>query len=166
MKNISECFIEALKLISERYRIHNIKWILIGSSSLALNGVDVLPNDIDILTDKKGALKSNKIFEEFMIKKVEWSETKVYKSYFGKFIINNSRVEIMGDLWVNNQGKWKSLAPRLENPPIMSIEDFRIPITRLADHLETYRNSVLKKKQKKYSLILKRVKELNKIKRY
>lgn len=163
MKNVSEVFIETLKLISERYHIHNIKWILVGSLSLAFNGVDVKPADIDILTDKKSALKSNKIFEEYMIKKVEWSETKIYKSYFGKFIINNSRVEIMGDLWVNSQGKWKSLAPRLEAPHIMNIKDFRIPITKLGDHLKAYKSSELKKKQEKYSLILKRFKQLNEI---
>ena len=48
----------------------------------------------------------------------------------------------------------------------MNIGDFRVPFTKLKDHLEAYKSSDLKKKQKKYSLILKRVKELNEINRY
>ncbi|TFG20317.1 MAG: hypothetical protein EU529_15060 [Promethearchaeota archaeon] len=81
MKNVSEAFIEALRLISGEYHIHKIKWILIGSCSLALNGVDVKPNDIDILTDEKGALKSNNIKLKIKARKLWYMEEGKIQTY-------------------------------------------------------------------------------------
>ena len=39
------------------------------STNLALQNIDVEPRDIDILTNKDGALKSNEILKEFLIKR-------------------------------------------------------------------------------------------------
>ena len=57
-------FIEALKVIRKTFQKHNIRWVLIGSLSLALQKVKITPKDIDILTNKKGALKCNNIEKE------------------------------------------------------------------------------------------------------
>lgn len=84
---MKEALLNALKLISERYNTYGIKWVIIGSTSLALQNVNVKPNDIDILTDKYGGLKSNELFREYLIKEVKRSKTKLYRSFFGKFKI-------------------------------------------------------------------------------
>jgi len=50
--------IEALKKVYDKLIETNILWVLSGSVSLAIQGVDVEPrNDIDILTDESGSEK-------------------------------------------------------------------------------------------------------------
>ncbi|MCX6719442.1 MAG: hypothetical protein NTZ38_03665 [Candidatus Taylorbacteria bacterium] len=68
-----------------------INWALIGSSNLALQGVDVEAHDTDILTDKEGALSIGKILKESVIEEATYKKSEKYKSYYGKFVIN--RVE-------------------------------------------------------------------------
>ena len=158
MKNISEAFLEALKLISVKFEEHNIKWMIVGSTSLALQDVDVEPRDIDILTNKDGALKSNEILKEFLIESVIWSESEIYKSYFGKFRFNDVLIDVMGEFSVYIQGKWLSLASRLKNIHYIKVKDLKIPVTRLKDHLKISKNSALKKDRERHELILKRLK--------
>jgi len=84
---VNKKLIDALKQIARDLSTHKIKWVLVGSLSLALQGVRIDPKDIDILTDKEGALKLNKIWEKYKIKNVEFGETDRFRSYFGKFKI-------------------------------------------------------------------------------
>ncbi len=52
--------IEALKKVYDKLSNSEALWIISGSVSLAIQGVEVVPNyDIDILTDEVG---SNKIY--------------------------------------------------------------------------------------------------------
>lgn len=70
---ISQNFLKVFRKINKRFQKHKIRWILVGSLSLALRDVKIKPKDIDILTDKEGALKCNEIFEKHIKKAVEWS---------------------------------------------------------------------------------------------
>ena len=117
---VNKKLIDALKQIARDLSTHKIKWVLVGSLSLALQGVRIDPKDIDILTDKEGALKLNKIWEKYKIKNVEFGETDRFRSYFGKFKIKDVKIEVMGDLEEKLRGKWFSLAKRLESPKFMS----------------------------------------------
>jgi predicted nucleotidyltransferase len=60
---ISRKFIRVLKIISKKLENQKIKWVLVGSTSLALQGVNIKPKDIDILTDDEGVFKFNEIFK-------------------------------------------------------------------------------------------------------
>ncbi len=55
----------ALKLVCARLGGLGIRWALVGSSGLALRGVDVEPHDIDILTDEGGAYGIDRLLSEF-----------------------------------------------------------------------------------------------------
>jgi len=88
----------ALKIIYDRIQSQDIFWILSGSASLAIQGVDVQINDdIDIATDKKGAQKIDKLLSGFRIKKPDYSSTNRYRSYFGVYKIGDVKVEVMGE---------------------------------------------------------------------
>ncbi len=157
MKNIIHHFLDVLEIIFHRFKVNDIKWVLVGSTSLILQGVDIKPGDIDILTNKEGALKSNKIFKEYLIEEVKWSETELFKSYFGKFKMNNIQVEIMGNL-EERQGKiWKSLSYRLKNPQFIKINNKNIPISPLKDQYDYYKNSPRAKDRLRKDLIKKRL---------
>ena len=95
---IPENTFQALKVISERLKGKGINWVLIGSTNLALQGVDVQPKDIDILADKKGAYAIGEALKEFVVEEVHFRETETMKSHYGKFNICCVEVEVMGDL--------------------------------------------------------------------
>ena len=87
-----------LKTITEKLKNKRINWFLGGSTSLALQSVDVIPHDIDILTDKKGALAIQKELTEFTQESVTYKESDLFKSWFGVFEIHGIKVEVMGGL--------------------------------------------------------------------
>ncbi len=157
---ISNKILKVLRKIAVDLEKNNIKWVLVGSLSLALNGVDVIPHDIDIVTTKEGALKLNEIWREYIIKKVSYSETDLFRSYYGKFKIDGVPIEVMGELEAKVEGKWISLSNRLKRFAIAKVYNVRIPITRLEDHLESYSKSKREKDKVKADKIKKRIAEL------
>ena len=92
---IPENTFQALKIISEKLNGKGINWVLIGSTNHALQGVDVKPNDIDILTDKEGAYAIGEALKEYVIEEVHIKESETMKSHYGKFNINDVEVEIL-----------------------------------------------------------------------
>jgi len=150
---ISQEFIKVLRRINERFQKHKIRWVLVGSLSLALQDVKIKPKDIDILTDKEGALKSNEIFKKHIKKAIVWRQTERYDSFFGKFQINGVVVEIMGDLNVKERNKWIELKPRLEKPQFIRVEDMLIPVSPLEDQLKLYKKSTNNKDKKRVRFI-------------
>jgi len=155
----------ALEEIESRFKEAKIRWVVIGSTSLAFHDIGIIPDDIDILTDKEGALKTNKILKKYMVKKVKWRKTNQYKSYFGEFKMHLLKVEIMGELSMRTKDGWKSLMRRLDEPVYEYIDGIPIPISRLEDHLELCQNSIVQKDQERAKLIEaeinKRIEEAN-----
>lgn len=95
---ISKRFLEVIEIISKSLENEKIKWVLIGSSNLALQGVKINQKDIDILTDKKGAYQINKLLKNYKVKPVKFGRSEIFESYLGEFEIKNVKIEIMGDL--------------------------------------------------------------------
>lgn len=79
---VSANILSLLKIVYDRIYNQGIFWILSGSTSLAMQGVDVkINNDIDILTDKVGTRKIDKLLSDFRIRKSDYSSTDKYKSH-------------------------------------------------------------------------------------
>jgi hypothetical protein len=157
MERISPEMMHVLAFVKEKLENHRVDWVLIGSVSLALQGVDVEPKDIDILTDKEGALSFNEIFKEFVVRPIEWSETEVFKSYFGRFQIRDVLVEVAGEMSEKEGNKWRSIAPRLHNHGWVKVEQMNIPVSFLQDQLESYQNSSIQKDRIRVPLIEKAI---------
>lgn len=135
--------IEALKVIYRKLKDKKVKWVLVGSLSLALQGVDIEPKDIDILTDKEGAFKINKLFKECEVKPVKFGRFKIggrelFKSYLGEFKIKGVKVEVMGNLKEKWGREWKSLHKRLISPKIIEFEGMKLPVSSLEEQLKSY----------------------------
>lgn len=62
-----------------------------------IQGVDILPKDIDIITDKKGVESLDKLLSEYCIQKPEYSSTEEYRSYYGQYIINSVKIDLVGN---------------------------------------------------------------------
>jgi hypothetical protein len=120
---------QALKLLCKSLETSGVRWVLGGSLSLALQGVDVKPHDIDLLTDRQGAFRINAILKEYEKKKVTYSETEKVSSSFGVFEIQDVKVEVMGNYREKQGTKWVDLSEILADPRIIEIDGMRIPVS-------------------------------------
>ena len=144
----------ALKLVCKDLETSNVRWVLAGSLSLALQGVKVEPNDIDLLTDRRGAFRINAILKKYEKKEVTYSETEKVSSFLGIFEIQGVKVEVMGAYRERQGARWVSLSKRLENPRIIGIDGVRIPVSPIEDQLASYRRSKRPKDVEKVEEIL------------
>lgn len=115
---------EVAKLLSKH------QYAIRGTASLVLQGYDMGVDDIDILCDKETA--------KFL--KLSYSESKQFKSYFGKKIISGIQVEFMGDWQIKNpKGEWSEvLRPTVNNIKIIEINGVSISITTVEFELHCY----------------------------
>jgi predicted nucleotidyltransferase len=129
---------EVLKKISGMIQGHGIKWVVVGTVSLALQGVDIQPKDIDIISTKEDTFRISEILKEFEIKPVEFGRTLLFESYMGVYAIEGVKVEVMGDFREKIDNKWVSLNERLISPVIVDIDNVPIPVSTLEDQLLSY----------------------------
>jgi hypothetical protein len=132
-------------VITHKFKDQNIKWVLVGSSSLALQGVKVKPGDIDIMTDKEGAEKIGLVLKEFEVKPITYGKTERFESHLGEFKINGTKVEVMGEFKEKIKNKWVSLDNRLKENKLLDINGMKIPVSLLDEQLESYSSSERKK---------------------
>ena len=91
-------FLDVLRIIYSKLKDTNISWVITGSLGMALQGVDVEVNDIDIQTSSTGAYEIEKQLSEFMVVPVSFSSSNKIRSHLGKGIIKGIQVEIMGGI--------------------------------------------------------------------
>jgi predicted nucleotidyltransferase len=129
--------IEVLKIVSQKLRGQKIRWVLVGSTSLALQGVRLKPEDIDILTDKEGAFEINKLLKEYETEPVRFKESDRFQSYLGRFKIKEVNVEVMGNLKIKIGNEWIP-SERLVSRRTINIEGMGLPVFPLKKELELY----------------------------
>lgn len=79
------------------------QYCLRGTCSLILQNIDMNVDDIDILCNENTALLVNDLFKEYVINPVSYKESDKYKSYFGKFKINDIDIEFMGNWQIKHK---------------------------------------------------------------
>jgi len=135
---IAKNTVESLRILCQRLADQDIRWVLVGSTSLALQGVDVTPRDIDILTDKAGAYRINALLKDCEVKPVGYRPSDTLRSYLGEFCVSDVKVEVMGDYREKVKGKWQDSTPRLTSPVIIQLEGMQLPVSPLHAHLRSY----------------------------
>lgn len=73
-------------------------WVLTGSLGLALQGVATEVHDIDVQTDRAGALELERRLAECVVRPVGLKEDALVRSYLGRAEMNGVEVEIIGDI--------------------------------------------------------------------
>ncbi len=130
-----------LKIIYDRIYNQDIFWILSGSTSLAIQGVDVqIHDDIDIVTDQKGVQQVDQLLSDFRIKEPEYSSTDNYKSYFGIYQIGNVKVEVMGEFQYRLQNGGWSRPVRPNKIIKKEYQGMVLPLLPLAQEVKEYQN--------------------------
>lgn len=119
--------------------LKDVDWVVIGSTALALQGVPIDSEDIDILTDMEGANKINSILLRFVVKPVVYSKSDHFQSYFGKFKINTVDIEVMGNLQYFVRNEWVSFSHILHGNDRIKIDGFEVPVEKLDDLIAGYK---------------------------
>ena len=105
MGTVPESFYDVVKFVASKLEGH--QYAIRGTASLVLQGLDYNVQDIDVLTDKEAAIYCNEVLKEILTDRVEYSESEKFKSYFGKFKINDILIEVCGDWQIKTaKGDW------------------------------------------------------------
>lgn len=116
----------------------NICWGLTGSTSFALQGVDVEPHDIDIQTDGASAYILGRLLAEYEVQPVMFCGNAKIRSHFGKYLIDGMEVEIMGDIQKSAGDHWEDIVPLESILDYISWHDVSIPVLKLSYEAEAY----------------------------
>lgn len=137
---VSRRHVDIVKLLCKRLANKNIHWMIVGSTNLSLQGVEVVEHDIDIATDKEGAYAIEEELAEFLIEPVEYKEAAQFRSHFGKFLIDGIEVEVMGEFEILNPqtNRWEHVSdPTLATE--IDFENTTIPVMELAHETKFYK---------------------------
>ena len=130
--------VRVLVTLAERIQPTKTKWAITGSLSLALQGIDMVPNDIDILSDENGAYAIAKLFNEHLVTPVGFKRSPKYESHFGRLEIRGVGVEIMGSLRVFRSRQWSPvMTPETRKIVNVSVEGRTIPVVSLASQTDS-----------------------------
>jgi hypothetical protein len=130
---LEERFLRVLRIIIDRLEGRGIDWALSGSSNLALQGMNLTPKDIDIITTKEGAYEIANALKEFMIEPVEFRAGKKLASYHGRALIEGIGVEIIGEFKIKG-----AYLKNLKHAIRIKVGDLSIPCFRLEDEYRGY----------------------------
>jgi len=140
MNQIPKNIINSLRIAFDLINDHEINWVLTGSTSLVIQGVETKVNDIDIITDKKGAWEIDKLLDKYRVQSPDHSETEKYQSYFGVYKIGKTRLEVMGQFQYRlKDGNW-SEPYKVDQVIHKQFEDMNLPLLSLKQELKEYQN--------------------------
>ncbi|NQT85087.1 hypothetical protein HQ563_18880 [bacterium] len=132
-------YVGVLRKLHVRLNEAGVKWVVTGSVSFAIQGLPVEPNDIDIQTDRAGAYEIERLFSEFVTKRVAFSSTEKIRSHFGALLMDGIEVEIMGDLQKRlGDGTWEPPLDLNRHKRFVEAGGMRIPVLSLEYEYEAY----------------------------
>jgi len=105
------------------------RWILVGSTAMALQGAPLKPHDIDIKTTAEDVYLMEKALIEYSMLPVVYRTSKKFRSHFGKLKIEGVMVEIMGglEIWHPERG-WITSASPQEYRHVIEVEGMNLPV--------------------------------------
>ncbi len=113
-----------------------ITYRIVGGTSVALNGVPIKVNDIDIETSEQDAFRFQEIFSENAFQPPAWSEGGGYRSVFGRYDFQGVQIDIMGDLQRREGDRWIPTMTQTETR--VDLEGFSLPVSWLEEETLAY----------------------------
>lgn len=102
-------FASTLKTLHRLIEPITKQWMIIGTSSLYLQGFQVIPDDVDILCTASDAGLIEEALSIYKIALNEDISSNKFRSAFSRYNINGIDVELMGELEVNTLEGWIKL---------------------------------------------------------
>jgi hypothetical protein len=123
----------------------DIVWAVTASANLMLQGLDVTPGDIDIVTTADGTHRIEELFSEYVVRPIQPPETAVdekkgIRSHYGAISVDRVEVELMGDLEHRIDREWIPIDDVAETRIFVERDGRDIPVMPLDHELASYRN--------------------------
>lgn len=111
-----------------------------GTTSLVFQGIDMKVQDIDIICDKKTATYCNKLLKKYLQEPVSYKVSNQFKSYFGKFVVDEILVEVYGEWQIKDKkGKWSEVFNASDDQIThVDLEGVNIPVTKVEIELSCF----------------------------
>ena len=142
---MNEIIIKTIYKVLKKICQHEINWVIIGSAGTLLQGIQIAPKDIDILTDQIGFYWFRDNFDYHISKEFNYSNLENSRSFFGSLEINGIAIEIMADLKNKFNDDWE-LHQGLSHKKYMQFDSMELPVLSL--FCEQYICEQLKRKDK------------------
>ncbi len=128
----------AIKIIYEKLTNNNIKWVLVGSTNMQLQGMQIEPRDLDITIQHKDMEKVSRLFSDYSASPVKEFETLSGESAWEvKAIISNVEVQFFGgsetDTYVSKLLSGRTVSVKLD--------DIEVPCFTLEAESQAYRET-------------------------
>lgn len=135
---VSDQHLAALRQLVRRLEAVALDWALTGSTGMALQGVPLVANDIDVQTDARGAYELGRLLSDVVLTPVHYLPSERIRSHLGAYELEGVRVEIMGDMekWVN--GSWEAPVDVRLHRRWIQVAELRIPVMDLQHEVEAY----------------------------
>lgn len=118
---------------------HDVAWALTGSTGMALQGVPVEPNDIDVQTTEPGAYAIEEAFADEVTRPVEFRAAERIRSHFGAVELDGVRVEIIGALERRQpDGTWEPADAIPRHRTTVDLDGQPTPVIELAYEVRAY----------------------------
>ena len=132
MKTLSAAYLYVLDRIACSFLGLNTTWALTGSANLALQGVNVQPKDVDILSDRDGVYQLENRLSRYMVKRVEFGSIDDIRSHHGMARIGDVDIDLIGDMENQLQpGTWEPHETWQENIVFIRACTYSIPALSL-----------------------------------
>ncbi len=105
---------------------------------MALQGVPLVANDIDVQTDASGAYALAQILADVALTPVRYLPSERIRSHYGAYELAGVRVEIMGDMekWVD--GVWEAPVDVRLHRDWVQMGDLNLPVMDLRHEVDAY----------------------------
>lgn len=131
----NQLLINCLTILGDRLKYLDCKWAYIGSANQYIQGVNVIPRDIDIISQYSCLLKIQENLKEFINHEVTFRTSGNIRSFYGEVQINGFSIELMASvenrfpqsptLWTPHPN-WKNDIKQIKTPwgefPCISLE--------------------------------------------
>ena len=132
--------LEALREIVRRLKDRPIDWAVTGSLGMALQGVPVKVDDIDLQTDRDGAHEIERCCAGCVSEPVRFSEADRIRSHLGRLVIAGVPVEIMGDVQKRlDDGGWEEPVRVERHGHWVQVDSMRVLVLSLEYEYRAYR---------------------------
>lgn len=109
----------------------NYLWAIVGGCNLYLRGCLQSTGDIDIVTNRNGAISIYNRLEKYAKEELFHSEVENVRSYFFQAFIDSCTIEVMGDPENKINDRWIQNADWILNIEHIFVRNMLLPVTTL-----------------------------------
>lgn len=127
------------QVVCDRLLGRDLLWAVTGSVALALQGVLVECDDLDLVTTAAGAAEIEDAFASEVVVRTGFGERDGIRGHLGLLRVENLAVEVLGDIQNALPGGMWTMPPRIaEHREWIALDDRRCPVLSLVYMREAY----------------------------